>query len=201
MAIEIHNDCSKRKRVEAHTHESSPEIVPECLGRKSAIIPGGKRQIQPLISDVAKKMRMSSNLAKRKRPEDETAHPEDDWHGEVYSNASSYVLYDKFGQGVIATFSKGPVSSVLKGGHIASNSNVLCKVKPLSCFDDISGSTEIAQCEKGLETNKTTGVEISGTSQIVGKNLNLHIAELSAPAGTLALKYVDAEVSQNCNKQ
>ena len=54
---------------------------------------------------------------------------------------------------------------------------------------------------KGLETNKTIGVEISGTSQIVGKDSNLHIAELSAPAGTLALKYVDAEVPQNCNKQ
>ena len=145
-----------------------------------------KTKVQPLISEVAKKMRMSSNLAKRKRPEDETAHPEDDWHGEVYSNASSYVLYDKFGQGVIATFSKGPVSSVLKGGHIASNSNVLCKVKPLSCFDDISGSTEIAQCEKGLETNKTIGVEISGTSQIVGKDLNLHIAELSNPKSVVA---------------
>ena len=50
--------------------------IPECVGRKSTIIPGGKRQVQPLISDVAKKMRMSSNLANRKRPED-------DWHDEV----------------------------------------------------------------------------------------------------------------------
>ena len=103
-------------------------------------------------------MRTSSNLAKRKRPEDEPAHLEDDWHEEVYSNASSYVQFDKFCQGVIATFSKGPVSSVLQGGHITSNSNVLSKVKPLSCFDDISGSTEILQYEKGLETNKTVGV-------------------------------------------
>ena len=97
--------------------------------------------------------------------------------------------------------SKGQVSLVLKCGHIGSNSNALCKVKPVSCFDDISMSTEIAQCEKGLGTNKTIGVEISGTSQTVGKDSNLHIAELSAPAGTLALKYVDAEVPQNCNKQ
>ena len=52
-------------------------------GRKSTIIPGVKRQVQPLISEVAKKMRMSSNLAKRKRPEDEPAHPEDDWHVRV----------------------------------------------------------------------------------------------------------------------
>ena len=101
-------------------------------------------------------------LAKRKRPEDEPAHPEDDWHDEVYSYTSSFVQFDKFGQRVIATFSKGPVSSVLKGGHIASNSNVLCKVKPLSCFDDISGSTEIVQAEEGLETTKTSVVEISG---------------------------------------
>ena len=48
---------------------------------------------------------------------------------------------------------------------------------------------------------KTIGVEISGTSQIVGKDSNLHIAELSWPAGKLALKYVDSEVPQNCNTQ
>ena len=35
----------------------------------------------------------------------------------------------------------------------------------------------------------------------MGKNLNLHIAELSALAGTLALKYVDEEEPQYCNKQ
>ena len=83
----------------------------------------------------------------------------DSYIHQVYSNTSSFVQFDKFGQGVIATFSKGPVSSVLQGGHIASNSNVLSKVKPLSCFDDISGSTEIVQYEKGLETTKTIGVE------------------------------------------
>ena len=54
---------------------------------------------------------------------------------------------------------------------------------------------------KGLETKKTIGVEISGTSQIVGKDSNLHIAELSEPAGILALEYNDSEVSQNCNTQ
>ena len=50
---------------------------------------------------------MSSNLAKRKRQEDDPAHPEDDWEDEVHSNTSSFVQFDKFGQGVIATFSKG----------------------------------------------------------------------------------------------
>ena len=50
----------------------------------SKIIPsGGKMLVQTLISDVAKKMRMSSNLAKRKREEEEPAHLEDDWEGEL----------------------------------------------------------------------------------------------------------------------
>ena len=67
---EVHNVCSERKQVEAHTHiESSPEIVPECVGRKSKMsIPGGKRQTQPLISEIVKKMRMSTNPEKRKQP-------------------------------------------------------------------------------------------------------------------------------------
>ena len=91
---------ASKKTVESHTQESSPEVVPECVGRKCTIIPsGGKRQVQPLISDVAKKMRMSSNLAKRKRQEDEPAHPEDDWDDEVYSNTSSFVQFDQYGQG------------------------------------------------------------------------------------------------------
>ena len=52
------------------------------VGRSSKIIPsGGKRLVQTLISDVAKKMRMSSNLAKRKREEEEPAHWEEKWEG------------------------------------------------------------------------------------------------------------------------
>ena len=102
---EVHNVCSERKQVEAHTHESSPEIVPECVGRKSKIIPGGKRQTQPLISEVVKKMRMSTNPAKRKQPEDDTAHLEDDWQGEeLFSNSSTFVSWNKYGHGVTATF-------------------------------------------------------------------------------------------------
>ena len=63
-----------------------------CVGRNSRIIPsGGKRQVQPLISDVAKKMRMSSNLAKRKREEEEPAHLEDDWEGGLHSNSCTVV--------------------------------------------------------------------------------------------------------------
>ena len=71
----------------------------------------------------------------------------------------------------------------------------------MSCFDDISWSTEIVQAEKGLETTKTIGVDISGTSKIVGKDSNRLIEDLYSLASTLALKYVDTEVPQNCNKQ
>ena len=121
-------------------------IVPECVGRKSKmIIPGGKRQTQPLISEVVKKMRMSTNPAKRKQPEDETAHLEEDWQGEeLFSNSSTFVVWNKYGHGVTATFGKDQVSSVLLG---ISNSNE-------SCFVDISGSKEIAQCD-GLKNLST----------------------------------------------
>ena len=39
--------------------------------------------VQTLISDVAKKMKMSSNIAKRKREEEEQVHCEDDWEEEL----------------------------------------------------------------------------------------------------------------------
>ena len=98
---EMHNNVGERKTVESHTQESSPEVVPECVGRKCTIIPsGGKRQVQLLISDVAKKMWMSSNLAKRKREEDDT---------------SSFVFFNQYGRGEITTFSKVPVSTVKHG--------------------------------------------------------------------------------------
>ena len=61
--------------------EYSPEIVPVSVRRDSTIIPAGKRMVQPLISDVSKKMKMSPNIAKRKR--------EDDWDEELYSNSSN----------------------------------------------------------------------------------------------------------------
>ena len=47
----------------------------------------------------------------------------------------------------------------------------------------------------------TSMVEYSGTPEIVGKDLNLHIAILSTPATTLALEYAVTEVSSNCNKK
>ena len=83
---EVHNIVSEHKQVETDTPESSPEFVPMSVGRSSKIIhTGGKRLVQTLISDVAKKMRMSSNLEKRKRKEEEPAHREDEWEGAMYS--------------------------------------------------------------------------------------------------------------------
>ena len=42
----------------------------------------------------------------------------------------------------------------------------------------------------------TNMVEYSGTSNIVGKDLKLHVANSSAPAAPLALEYVVTEVPQ-----
>ena len=67
------------------------------VGRNSTIIPAGKRLILLLIADIAKKMMISSNIAKRKR--------EDDWDEELYSYSSNYVLvWNKYGNGEVATF-------------------------------------------------------------------------------------------------
>ena len=46
--------------------------------------------VQPLISGVVKRMKMSSNLAKRKRDQDEPY--EEDWGQETYSNSSNHVM-------------------------------------------------------------------------------------------------------------
>ena len=47
----------------------------------------------------------------------------------------------------------------------------------------------------------TNLVEYSGTSEIEGKDLNMHIAILSEPADFLAIEYAGAEVSTNCNSK
>ena len=52
--------------------------------------------VQPLISVVAKKMKMSSNIAKRKREKDKLEfHCEEDWGEERYSNSSKFIIFDK----------------------------------------------------------------------------------------------------------
>ena len=49
--------------------------------------------VQPLISDVAKNLKMSSNIAKRKREDEEPeVHCEEDWDEELYSNSINYVM-------------------------------------------------------------------------------------------------------------
>ena len=58
------------------------------------MIPAGKRLVQTLISDVAKKM--SSNISKRNREEEEQVHWEDDWEGELNSNSSNYLTWNKY---------------------------------------------------------------------------------------------------------
>ena len=200
LVIMVGDNVGECKTVESNTQESSPEVLPVCVGRKCTMIPsGGKRQVQPLISDVAKKMRMSSNLAKMKKEVDELAHPEDDWDDEVYSNSITIVCFDQYSRGEFATFCKLPISKVNHGQTTASNSNILSRVNE-SCFDDIPGTTEIIQAEEELDF-LTNVVENSGTSEIVGKDSNLHSADSSAPAAPLALEYVDTEVPQNCNKQ
>ena len=55
----------------------------------------GKRMVQPLISDVAKKMKMISNISKRKREDEEPeVHCKEEWDKELYSNLSNYVVWN-----------------------------------------------------------------------------------------------------------
>ena len=58
--------------------------------------------VQTLISDLAKKM--SSKISKRKREEEEQVHCEDDWEEELYSNSSNYIIWNKYGNGEVASF-------------------------------------------------------------------------------------------------
>ena len=101
---EVHSNCSERRRVKPDTFEYSPEIVPVIVGRNSMIIPAGKMMVQPLISDVAKKMKISLNIAKRKREDKEPqVHCEDD-------NSRNYVVWNKYGNEEVATFDLLPDS-------------------------------------------------------------------------------------------
>ena len=56
---EVHNICSERTQVDPDTFRSSPEIVTVSVGRNSKIIPAGKRMVQTLVSEIAKKMMMT----------------------------------------------------------------------------------------------------------------------------------------------
>ena len=71
--------------------------------------------VHPWISIVAKKMKMCSNIAKRKREKEEPEDPcEEDWGEELYSNSSNYVLFNEYGKGKVATFGQLLSSSVYK---------------------------------------------------------------------------------------
>ena len=92
--IEVHSNCSERIPVQPDTLEYSTEIVPESARRQSTRIPQVKGKVQTLISVVAKKMKMSSNIAKRKikkKKEEPEELCEEDWGQQLYSNSSNYV--------------------------------------------------------------------------------------------------------------
>ena len=99
-----------------------------------------------------------------------------------------------------ATFCKLPVRPVNHGKDTVSKTSNILSILDESCFNEISGTAEIIQAEEELIV-LTNMVEYSSTSKIVGKDLNLHIANLSMPAATLALEYAVTEVPQNCDKQ
>ena len=88
---------------------------------------------------------------------------------------------------------------VYHGQNTVSKIGDMSKVNE-SCLEDISGPAEILQIE-GASDVLTNMVEYSGTSEVEGKYLNMHIAILSAPAKSLAIDYAVTEVSSNCNKK
>ena len=114
-------------------------------------------------------------------------HLEYDWEGELYSNSSNFVCWNKYGKGEVASFCQLPVSPVNHGQNTVSKIGDMSKVHE-SCLEDISGPAEILQIEGGLDVS-TNMVEYSGTSEVEGKDLNMHIAILSEPAKSLAIDY------------
>ena len=80
---EFSSNCRDRLPVQPDTPEYSPvEIVPDSARCQSTEILQVKRMVQPLISLVAKRMKLSSNLAMRDL--DEPDEPwEEDWGQEI----------------------------------------------------------------------------------------------------------------------
>ena len=136
---------------------------------------------------------MSSNIAKRKREDEEPqVHCEDDWDEELYSNFSNYVVWNKYGNGEVASYSLLPNSKVLHGQSTVSNIGDITKVEE-SCLANISRSAETLKIEGELKVS-TNSVEYSGNSEIEGEDSKKHIAILSEPANILAIKYASSEV-------
>ena len=95
------------------------------------------------------------------------AHPKDDWEEELQSNFSTFVCFDQYGRGKVATFCKLPVSLVNHGKNTVSKTSNILSIVDESCFNDISGTAEIIQAEGELDV-LTNMVEYSGTPKIVG---------------------------------
>ena len=53
--------------------------------------------VQPQITPMVKKKKMTSNLAKRKRDGEKPC--EENWDLETFSNNSQYVMFDEHGEG------------------------------------------------------------------------------------------------------
>ena len=68
-------------------------------------------------------MKMSSNLAKRKRDEEDPEEPcEEEWGQEIYSNPSNFVSYGEYSNGKEAAF--GQLSSILVNHGLFTGRNV-----------------------------------------------------------------------------
>ena len=67
-------------------------------------------------------------IAKRKREEEKPqVHCEDEWDEELYSNSSNYVIWNKYGNGEVASFGLLPDSKALHGQNTVSNMGGILK--------------------------------------------------------------------------
>ena len=184
---EVHSNGCERTPVQPDTLEYSTEIVLESVRRQCTIIPSAKRMVQPLISVAVKKSKMNSIIAKRKREKVEPEDPcEKDWGEELYSNSSNYELFDEYSKGKLATFCQLSSSTVYHGQCSASNVSDIPNVE-LSDFENISEQVKKLTIEGGQESLALM-VEYSGQYDIVGKDLNEHIANSYISAKTPALE-------------
>ena len=107
-------------------------------------------QVQPLISVVAKRMKLSSNIAKRKIDQDEPDGPcEEDWGHKIYSSSSNVVYYDEYGKTKVATFDQ--LSSSLVNHGLFTGSSAIPSAK-LSNLENISLSVETFAIDEGQES-------------------------------------------------
>ena len=73
--------------------------------------------VQPLITPMVKTMKITSNLAYRRRDGEEPC--EEEWDLETFSNHSQYVMFDDYGSGKVTSFGQvGHVEQVLSDSKI-----------------------------------------------------------------------------------